>query len=107
MILRPPRPLYYILEGRTPKPIDDEAAFSRWYGKLENRRVARTEIGEITVSTIFLGSDHNHVGDGPPILFETEIFGGPHSEAQWRCETYEEAEEQHEAVVAFVQASAR
>jgi len=50
------------------------------------------------VSTVFLGLDHGW-GDGPPILFETMIFGGPHDQRQWRYSTIEEAREGHKAAV--------
>lgn len=49
---------------------------------------------DVTVSTVFLGLDHNF-GDGPPLLFETMIFGGPHADFQARCSTWSEAEKQH------------
>jgi len=49
-----------------------------------DRIVAKTDIdGEVEVSTVFLGLDHA-VWDGPPMLFETMIFGGPHDNSQWR-----------------------
>lgn len=39
------------------------------------RIVARTDFGDTyTVSTVFLVLDHNY-GDGPPILYETMVFG--------------------------------
>ena len=40
-----------------------------------DRTVARDTIGDQVVSTIFLTVDHSF-GDGPPILYETVIFGG-------------------------------
>lgn len=51
------------------------------------------------VSTVFLSLDHNW-GDGPPILFETMIFGGEHDGYQERYRTWEEAEEGHEIALA-------
>jgi hypothetical protein len=59
------------------------------------RRVALEELGDIRVSTVFLGMDHNHFGNGPPLIFETIIFGGPHNEWQQRCSTWDEALQQH------------
>lgn len=49
----------------------------------------------VTVSTIFLGLDHRFSGYGPPILFETMIFGGPHDEYMDRCCTWDEALKMH------------
>jgi hypothetical protein len=31
----------------------------------------------VEVSTVFLGLDHDLSGNGPPILWETMVFGGP------------------------------
>ena len=28
------------------------------------------------VSTVWLGLDHNYLGDGPPLIFETMVFRG-------------------------------
>ena len=53
------------------------------------------------VSTFFLGLDHAF-GGGPPLLFETMIFGMPErsEEYQERCSTWEQAEAMHERAVA-------
>lgn len=42
-----------------------------------NRQLARDEIGELTVSTVFGGVDLNFERVGPPILWETRVFGLP------------------------------
>ncbi len=84
----------YILEGKTPVPCDDLMTWADWFENADNRRVAKTESGDIRVSTVFLGLDHSY-GDGEPQLFETMIFGGEHNNEQWRCATWEQAEEQH------------
>lgn len=47
------------------------------------------------VSTVFLGLDHRFGGEGPPILFETMIFGGKLDQYQERCCTYAQAIEMH------------
>lgn len=59
------------------------------------KRVAHSEAGGIRVSTVFLGIDHRFNEDGPPILFETMIFGGPHDGFQDRCSTWKEAVAMH------------
>ena len=81
---------YYVLD-KDHKPI--RATLDEWSKFTEphcTSRVARDENDEILVSTVFLGLDHNW-GEGPPILFETMIFGGEHDEDQWRYETWDEA----------------
>lgn len=45
--------------------------------------IGRTIVGTVTVSTVFLGMDHGW-GEGPPVLWETMIFGGKHDEFQER-----------------------
>jgi hypothetical protein len=65
--------------------------------------VAKTDIGDIHVSTVFLGIDHNFSDDGPPLLFETMIFGGEHDRHQTRCSTWEEAEAMHKAALELVE----
>lgn len=62
----------YILDGHTPVPEYDTLAWGRWYGQAD-RHVAVTRYGCLSVSTIFLGLDHNFGGSGPR-LFETMIF---------------------------------
>lgn len=52
------------------------------------------------VSTVFLGIDHGFAAllnneVAPPVLFETMVFGGPVSDEQRRCCTYDEAVEMH------------
>lgn len=87
----------YILDGHTPVPVDD---LMEWAGKIEkqDRRVALTEQDGITVSTVFLGLDHS-MNSGPPVLFETMIFGGKEDQYCERYCTWEEAEKGHEEAV--------
>ena len=73
--------------------VHDFLEWARWFeGK--DRKVARDEIGSVVVSTVFLGLDHSWA-PGPPLLFETMIFGGEHDEYQDRCSTWDEAELMH------------
>ena len=47
--------------------------------------------GLYDVSTVYLGTDHRW-GEGPPLIFETMIFGsGPLGDEQWRYSTREDA----------------
>lgn len=59
-----------------------------WGLWLENSRsqriVGKTIIGKSKVSTVFLGLDYRW-GDGPPILWETMIFGGKRDKNMERC----------------------
>ena len=46
------------------------------------------------VSTVYLGLDHGW-GDGPPLIYETMIFGGPNDQWQDRYTTREQAVKGH------------
>lgn len=83
---------YFILDGKTPKPVD-MMTWARWFARAD-RRVAVDWVGNVRVSTVFLGLDHNW-GDGRPHIFETMIFAGEHDQYQNRCSTWEEAELMH------------
>lgn len=68
----------------------------------EKDRVVKQEtIGDAWISTVFLGLDHSWE-EGPPVLFETMIFGGEHDMYQDRYCTWEEAEEGHKKAVNLV-----
>jgi hypothetical protein len=88
---------YFVLDGHAVIPTNDLHQWSRMFDGRE-RIVGSTSIGEVHVSTVFLGLDHSF-GDGPPLLFETMVFRGEHDQAQWRYTTWDEAESGHKAVV--------
>lgn len=64
-------------------------------------RVAATTMGDAWVSTVWLGHDMGF-GMGPPIVFETMIFGGPLGEYQRRYHDEAEALRGHLVAVALV-----
>jgi hypothetical protein len=75
--------------------------WAQWFEDA-NRVVDWTQItSEITVSTVFLGLDHRFAGAGPPLLFETMIFGGPAEldETCWRYSSWDDAQAGHAAAV--------
>lgn len=73
--------------------------WSKLLGDDKYRQVARTEFGDVVVSTVWLGLDHNWLGQGPPIIFETMIFGGQLDQDQWRYATEAQALDGHAAAV--------
>lgn len=83
--------------------VDNVHIWSALYEEI-NRRVASDEIGEVRVSTVFIGLDHNF-GDGPPLIYETMIFGGFHGDYCERYSTREEAEKGHKEAVLLVKGS--
>ena len=91
--------MHYILDGKDPIEEDDVLTWARWF-ETADRIVEQTALGRgVRVSTIFLGLDHRFVGGGPPLLFETMIFGGERDGAQWRYATWDEAIMGHDAAV--------
>lgn len=66
----------------------------------EARIVGKTIVGDAEVSTVFLAMDHGY--EGPPLWFETMVFGGKFEDYQRRYTTWEEAEQGHKEVVKMV-----
>lgn len=63
------------------------------------RRVAFTTLpGGVEVSTVHLGIDHSF-GHGPPLIFETMIFGGTLDQDTQRYPTEAEAKAGHAEMV--------
>lgn len=69
---------YILDENGEPKAVD----ILTWGKDFEmaDRRVAVDMIGDLKVSTVFLGLDHNFSDEGPPVLWETMVFGLPGDE---------------------------
>jgi|SRR5215475_4827360 len=89
------RPRYYSRQGR---PL----TLTEWAQAFENmteeaRRIALTQIGTdeagdpITVSTVWIGLDHRWFADGPPLIFESMVFGGTYDGKAERYATEAEA----------------
>lgn len=101
----------YTLKGHEAVPCEDICKWSEWLESAD-RHVGKTDIGipawkfwlgrilkikhwePTRISTVFLGLDHSF-GDGPPMLFETMIFGGSLDGEQERYSTWDEAEAGH------------
>lgn len=91
----------YVLDGHTPVPTTDITEWGLTFGS-QSRIVATTDIGDVRISTVFLGVDHNFLSHGPPIVFETMVFGGVKDGYTDRCATWDEAEEMHAKAVRLV-----
>jgi predicted ATP-dependent serine protease len=87
----------YILDGREPVPAPDLMEWGRWM-ETADRTVKWTEQGDVHVSTVFLGLDHQF-GEGPPLLFETMAFIAGDGVDQRRYSTWREAEQGHDEIV--------
>lgn len=92
-----------------PVPAKDVLQWAAWF-EIKDRTIDYTMIKEATrrreaiyVSTVFLGINHNFADDGPPVLFETMIFGGPYNEQGERYITRGKALKGHRKWVAIAQ----
>lgn len=65
--------------------------------------VALDEVNGLTVSTIWLGLNHNWRGT-PPHIFETMVFGPDRTKLATRYATLADAEAGHQATVARLRA---
>ena len=88
---------FYNMEGEQ----IDRAEWLTLFEHPTARQVALTERDDVMVSTVLLTIDHNWTGNGPPIIFETMIFGGEHDQYQERYATKAEAEEGHDRAVSL------
>ena len=97
---------YFLNEKGEPVRCEDLMEWAEHF-EIQNRRVAETTAGDLWVSTVFLGIDHNWTG-GPPILWETMIFCNSdedHPLHNWqdRCSgSREQAVAMHERCVTHV-----
>lgn len=99
---------YYILNAQK-QPLKTIADIAhKWLSIDGNKITAKEQIGGIEVSTVFLGLDHNFSGKGPPVLWETMIFGILNEEGEDEnnyCERYTshaDALDGHARAVAWV-----
>lgn len=96
---------HYILDGHEPKAVD-LMTWARWF-ETANRLVAKADLpGDVSVSTVFLGLNHNFSPSGPPLIFETMIFGGEHDQYHERYATWDDAVAGHERAVALASSPA-
>lgn len=96
---------WYILDNNNnpvAKPVFEAA---QWLEDNDHRRtLKRDEIGDILVSTVFLGLDHSFPWneDKTPVLWETMIFGGEHDQYQERYTSHKDALEGHKKALTLI-----
>ena len=91
----------FILDGHEAVEEPDLMRWGRWLEEA-GRQVALTIQGDVRVSTVFLGLDHNFGAAGRPLLFETMAFVDREDVGQERYATWKQAEEGHRRWVAKV-----
>jgi len=96
---------YYVLKGHIVVQTTNAITFGKFM-ESQSRRVAETKTNNAYISTVFLGIDHQF-GDGPPLVFETMVFGGPLDDEQDRYSTWDEAVAGHAAMVKRVEEAKR
>jgi len=101
---------YYILDAHgEPQGVDDVVVWATWWEQARRNRSLvlaqdKDESGETTImiSTVFLSINHNFFGQGPPILWETLVFGGVLDGEMDRYSTRDDAFRGHQAMCARV-----
>lgn len=86
--------LYVLDENNRPVPESDVLKWAAW-SDAHDRHVGDDTVGDVRVSTVFLGVNTRFLGDGCPVLWETMIFGGPLDMYQERYTSHEAAVEGH------------
>jgi hypothetical protein len=93
----------FILDGEgNPVGEPDLLVWGKWL-QTANRSLAKDQIGDVRISTVFLGLDHGY--GGSPILWETMIFGGSHDSYCERYTSRAAALEGHAKAVTLVRGS--
>lgn len=91
----------YLLDGHDVVPCEDLLEWALNFETMD-RVVGLTNFDQddgtqVTVSTVFIGLDHSFSRhEGPPIVFETMVFGGKLDGYQDRYCTWEQAERGHQ-----------
>jgi hypothetical protein len=112
-------PLYTLDSHGDPVPCDDFQQWDAWIERSMRDRswVIAEDCDErdpehtVSVSTIFTGLDHNYgddgweTDDGPPVLWETMVFGGVLDGEQRRYSSRADALRGHQALCARVNAT--
>lgn len=100
--------LHYILNQKGEPVVEPD--LMKWSEWLQNEmaipdRIVRVQyIGEGRVSTVFLGLNTAMFSKGPPVVWETMVFGGPLNGEMTRCAgSREQAMAMHEEMIKRVQ----
>ncbi len=98
----------YVLDGHRPVPCPDLMTWGRWYeASFEDGShwLARDQINEVVVSTIFVALDMKRPASPDPVLFETLVLApdsvGP-DEFRFRYRTWDAAVTGHKLILGEV-----
>lgn len=99
-------PHYVLNERGEPVVEPDLMKWAAWFeDPLQLEAIVMVQyVGEARVSTVFLGLNANMFSKGPPMLWETMVFGGPLNGEMTRCAgSREQAMAMHEEMIKRVQ----
>ena len=97
--------MWYILDDNNNPIQKNVEEASKWIEDNPRKKIVKQEnIGEIRISTVFLGLDHSF-NEKTPVLWETMVFGGEHDGFQERYSSYEEAVKGHKEALMLVKVS--
>ena len=93
---------WYILDENN-KPVRSTIIqYGEWLEENPERKAVKQEhIGDVRISTVFLGLDYAWHSD-IPLLWETMIFKGEHDQYMDRYTSYEDALEGHQTALNLV-----
>jgi hypothetical protein len=98
--------IYYILSN-TGQVIKCKK-FSAWpnfMSSIDGRIIAEDNIGNVTISTVFLGINNSCDESEQPKIFETMVFGGLLNGTESHCATLKQAKAMHKKMVQRVKQS--
>lgn len=101
--------LWYLLdEDKQPYSVPIEL-YLKLHEDMSMKQTAIDLVDDVRISTVFLGMDHGwNINNNPnykPILWETMIFGGEHSDYQERYTSHKDALEGHKKALELVNQS--
>ena len=93
---------FYLLDGdKKPYNVTLEESY-KLYDNPEMKITKQEYIGDILVSTVFLGIDHSFGKSEIPVLWETMVFGGLYNEFTQRYTSHEEALKGHSEIINMI-----
>ena len=100
------RQFYILDDDHRPLAVPDLFIWADWMKNHDTERIVQQDTIDhdpvIRVSTVFLGLDHNYWNDGPPVLWETMVFGGPMNGEMERYSSKADAVIGHQAMLTTV-----
>lgn len=96
---------YKLDENGNAVEVKDLMEWANWL-ETANRSIGKDVVGDVRVSTVFLGLDYSFSG-GVPVLWETMVFGGPLDGEEERYTSKEDALKGHAAMLERVKLAAQ